>query len=144
VHKRGISCTGERSPIFSGKNIEQEIGYIEGDRAFDLFDRPRATYDGDTRLLRNPNTQAIVGYITLKSTFVGSSRIAEKLFAEPGSLLRENEEHDASNVDDSCSNFESPVSPARQRLLTRKCSLKLAIPLLLRRDLSNGRSVNAL
>ena len=119
-----------RSSIFSGKNIKQEIGYIEGGRAFDLFERPRATYDRDTGLLRDPNTLAIIGYITLKSTFVGSSRIAEELFAEPGSVrLRErrdndpahaaaeapaeitrrlgpNEEYDASRIGQSRSNFE--------------------------------------
>ena len=54
-----------RSSIFSGKNIEQEIGYIEGGQAFDLFERPRATYDRDTGLLRDPNTLAIIGYVTL-------------------------------------------------------------------------------
>ena len=62
----------------------QKIGYFEGDQAFDLFARPCATYDRDTGLLRNPNTQAIVGYVTLKGNFVGSSWIAEELF--PASL----------------------------------------------------------
>ena len=119
-----------RSSIFSGKNIEQEIGYIEGGQAFDLFERPRATYDRDTGLLRDPNTLAIIGYITLKSTFVGSSRIAEELFAEPGSarprerrdndpvhaaaeapaeIMRRvgpNEQYGASRIGESRSNFE--------------------------------------
>ena len=129
-NKRDQLAWRDVGSIFSGKNIEQEIGYIEGGRAFDLFDRPRATYDPDTGLLRDPNTLAIIGYITLKSTFVGSSQIAEKLFAEPGSVrLRErrdndpahadaeapakimrrvglNEEYDASRIGESRSNFE--------------------------------------
>ena len=129
-----------RSPFFSSKHVEREIGYIEGDRAFDLFDRPRATYDGDTGLPRDPNTLAILGYITLKGTFVGSFRIAEELFAESGSVpLRErrdndlaypdaeapaeimqraglNEEYDASSVDGSRSNFERFVSARPGRL----------------------------
>ena len=104
-----------------------------------VFDRPRATYDSDTGLLRDPNALAIVGYITLKGTFVGSSRIAEELFAEPGSvLLRErrdndlafpdaeapaeiiqraglNEEYDASSVDELRSKFRTfCFSPPRE------------------------------
>jgi hypothetical protein len=83
------------SPIYSTKDVGQKIGYIEGDQAFDLSAMRRATYDCATGLLRDPNTQAIVGYVTLKGYFVGASRIAEQLFPKPRSAppteRRENE-----------------------------------------------------
>jgi hypothetical protein len=83
------------SPIYSTKDVGQKIGYIEGDQAFDLSAMPRAIYDCATGLLRDPNTQAIVGYVTFKGNFVGASRIAEELFPKPGSVppteRRENE-----------------------------------------------------
>lgn len=72
----------ERRPISSSKQAGRTIGYIEGDRALDLFARPCASYDCDTGLLRDPNTQAIVGYVTFQGLFVGSSQIAEELFPE--------------------------------------------------------------
>jgi hypothetical protein len=71
---------GERRPIFSTKHTGQKIGYIEGHQAFDLFSRPCASYDHATGLLRNLNNQMIVGYVSLKGSFVGSSSVAEELF----------------------------------------------------------------
>ena len=71
----------ERRPISSTKHAGQKIGYIEGDQAFDLFARPCASYDHATGLLHNLNTQMIVGYVSLKGNFVGSSFVAEELFA---------------------------------------------------------------
>ena len=71
---------GERRPIFSTKHTGQKIGYIEGHQAFDLFSRPCANYDHATGLLRNLKTQMIVGYVSLKGSFVGSSSVAEELF----------------------------------------------------------------
>jgi hypothetical protein len=44
----------ERRPIYCVQTAGQQIGYIEGDEAFDLFDRPCAIYDSNTGLLRNP------------------------------------------------------------------------------------------
>jgi hypothetical protein len=73
----------ERRPITSVKRAGQRIGYIEGDQAFDLFARPCASYDDGTGLLRNLNTQVIVGYVSLKGSFVGSSLVAEELFPAP-------------------------------------------------------------
>jgi hypothetical protein len=70
----------ERRPISSIKQAGQTIGYIEGDQAFDLFARPCASYDEATGRLRNSNTQMIVGYVSLKGSFVGSSFVAEELF----------------------------------------------------------------
>ena len=73
----------ERRPITSVKRADQKIGYIEGDRAFDLLARPCASYDHATGLLRDLNTQMIVGYVSLKGSFVGSSLVAEELFPTP-------------------------------------------------------------
>jgi hypothetical protein len=70
----------ERRPITSVKRADQKIGYTEGDQAFDLFARPCASYDHATGLLRNLNNQMIVGYVSLKGSFVGSSSVAEELF----------------------------------------------------------------
>jgi hypothetical protein len=73
----------ECRPIYGIKRANQKIGYIEGDRAFDLFARPCASYDHATGLLRNLNTQMIVGYVSLKGSFVGPSLAAEELFPAP-------------------------------------------------------------
>jgi hypothetical protein len=70
----------ERSPIFSAKDPGQQIGYTQGEQAFDLFARPCATYEGATSLLRDPQTRTAIGYVSLNSVFVGCSSVAEKLF----------------------------------------------------------------
>jgi hypothetical protein len=70
----------ERRPIFSAKDPGQQIGYTQGELAFDLFARPCATYEGATGLLRDPQTRTAVGYVSLNSFFVGCSSFAEKLF----------------------------------------------------------------
>jgi hypothetical protein len=51
----------ERSPIYSAQAARRQIGYIEGDKAFDLFGRPCAIYEGDSGLLRSPKNDAVVG-----------------------------------------------------------------------------------
>jgi hypothetical protein len=53
----------ERHPIYSAQAAGQQIGYIEDDEAFDLFDRPCAIYDSNTSLLRDPKNNAVVGYV---------------------------------------------------------------------------------
>jgi hypothetical protein len=70
----------EHSPIYSAKTARQQIGYIEGDRAFDLSGKPCATYNSSTGLLRDPNNDAIVGYVTLANIFVGAFNVAEQIF----------------------------------------------------------------
>jgi hypothetical protein len=70
----------ERSPIFSAKDPGQQIGYTQGELAFDQFARPCATYEGATGLLRDPQTRTAIGYVSLNSVFVGCSSVAEKLF----------------------------------------------------------------
>jgi hypothetical protein len=74
----------ERRPIYSAQATGQQIGYIEDDEAFDLFDRPCAIYDSNTGLLRNSKNNAVVGYVTLADIFVGSSWMAQELFSKTG------------------------------------------------------------
>ena len=62
----------------------QQVGYIEDDEAFDLFDRPCAIYNSNTGLLRNPKNNAVVGYVSLADIFVGSSWMAQELFFKTG------------------------------------------------------------
>ena len=70
----------ERSPIYSARAARRQIGYIEADKAFDLFGRPCAIYEGDSGLLRSPKHNAVVGYVSLANIFIGSSQLAEELF----------------------------------------------------------------
>jgi hypothetical protein len=72
----------ERRPIYSAQAASQQIGYIEDDEAFDLFDRACAVYESNTGLLRDPNNNAVVGYVSLTDMFVGSSWMAQELFSK--------------------------------------------------------------
>jgi len=74
----------ERRPIYSAQAAGQQIGYTEDDEAFDLFDRRCAVYDGNTGLLRDPKSNAVVGYVSLADIFVGSSWMAQELFCSAG------------------------------------------------------------
>ena len=74
----------ERRPIYRAQTAGQQIGYIEDDEAFDLFDRPCAIYDSYTGLLRDPENNAVVGYVSLADIFVGSSWMAQELFSKIG------------------------------------------------------------
>jgi hypothetical protein len=95
------------SPIFSTKRLDRKIGYIEGDQALDLFDRPRATYESHTGLLRHPNTRAVLGYIALNGSFVGSSQTAKELFSEADSVPVRDAESNAGAVGLAASSGES-------------------------------------
>ena len=90
----------ERRPIYSAQTAGQQIGYIEDDEAFDLFDRPCAIYDSNTGLLRDPKNNAVVGYVSLADIFVGSSWMAQELFSKigpvaPQASLEELEDEDS-------------------------------------------------
>jgi len=74
----------ERRPIYSAQAAGQQIGYVEDDEAFDLFDRPCAIYDSNTSLLRDPKDNAVVGYVSLADIFVGPSWMAQELFSKTG------------------------------------------------------------
>src|ERR1700733_1082462 len=73
-----------RNRIYNARSAGQHLGYIEGDKAFDLFGRPCASFNSDTGLLRDPERNLVLGYITLTGAFVGSTWIAEELFSKPG------------------------------------------------------------
>jgi hypothetical protein len=76
----------ERRPIYSAQVASQQIGYIEDDEAFDLFDRACAVYESNTGLLRDPKNNAVVGYLSLTDMFVGSSWMALELFSKTGPI----------------------------------------------------------
>lgn len=71
----------DRSLIFNAKGAQ--IGYIEGDRAFDLTGRKRCNYARATGNLSELNGKKIVGHISLDGTFVGLSWISDELFGKP-------------------------------------------------------------
>jgi len=71
----------DRSPIFNGKGAQ--IGYLEGDRAFDLSGRERCSYSPSTGNLSELSDKRIVGYIALDGTFVGLTSISDQLFGKP-------------------------------------------------------------
>jgi hypothetical protein len=77
-------CMAERRPVYSGQAAKRQIGYIKDDEAFDLFDRRRAVYEENTGLLRDPKSNAVVGYVSFSDIFVGSSWMAQELFCNAG------------------------------------------------------------
>ena len=70
----------ERRPIYNAHVAGQQLGYIEDDEVFDLFDRPCAIYDNNTGLLRDLKNNAVVGYVSLADIFVGASWVTQELF----------------------------------------------------------------
>jgi hypothetical protein len=71
----------ERRPILRTSGVE--IGFIEDSTAFDLFDRPRCSYDVVTGNLSDSTTGKLVGYVSSEKNFVVPSRIAAELFGQP-------------------------------------------------------------
>jgi hypothetical protein len=72
----------ERSPIFSTKG--EQIGYIQGNAAFDLFDKHRCGYDAATGNLSDSTTGKIIAYVSWVKKFVVPSRMAAELFGQSG------------------------------------------------------------
>ena len=73
----------ERSPILSKKGSSlTQIGYVEGDEAFDLSGRRRCAYNVASANLSDFNTGKIIGHISLKGFFVGASWMAGELFGQ--------------------------------------------------------------
>ncbi len=71
----------ERSLIFNANGVQ--LGYIEGNTAFDLTGRERCNYAGATGNLCDSNNGKIIGHISLDGVFVGASWIADELFGKP-------------------------------------------------------------
>jgi hypothetical protein len=90
----------ERRPIFS--TTGDQIGYTEGDAAFDLFDRQRCIYNAETGNLSDSTTGKLVGYVSSEKNFVVPSRIAAELFGQPG------------EADAELSNMVEPPSPSSE------------------------------
>ena len=71
----------ERRLIFNAKGFQ--LGYIEGDAAFDLSGRRRCSYTGATGNLGDFDSGKILGHISLDGTFVGASWLSDDLFGKP-------------------------------------------------------------
>jgi len=71
----------ERTPIFNAKGFQ--LGYIEGNSAFDFNGTQRCSYAGATGNLCDLKTGNIVGHVSLDGTFVGATWIADELFGKP-------------------------------------------------------------
>ena len=77
----------ERHPIYSGQATGKPIGYIEDDQAFDLFDRPCATYEGNTGLLRDPKNKAVVATYHFQIFLLVRRGWRKSFFPKPDPLL---------------------------------------------------------
>jgi hypothetical protein len=71
----------ERRLIFNAKGFQ--LGYLEGDAAFDLSGRRRCSYTGATGNLGDFDSGKILGHISLDGTFVGASWLSDDLFGKP-------------------------------------------------------------
>jgi len=56
------------------------IGYVEGEAAFDFSGKLRCRYDGKSGNLRDPETEKVVGHVSLDGNFVGRSWDRDQLF----------------------------------------------------------------
>jgi hypothetical protein len=70
----------ERSAIFSKTAGRPQIGYIEGNKAFDLLGRERCSFNAASGNLCDFDTGKIVGHVSLEGQFVGASWLADELF----------------------------------------------------------------
>ena len=70
----------ERSTILSNKGGRPQIGYVEGNKAFDLLGRERCSFNAASGNLYDFDTGKIVGHVSLEGQFVGASWLADELF----------------------------------------------------------------
>ena len=66
----------ERKAILRTKDGWSQIGYVEGNEAFDLSGTMRCNYDPVSGNLLNAQTGKVVGHVSLKGVFVGASWIS--------------------------------------------------------------------
>ena len=71
----------ERRLIYNAKGVQ--LGYLEGDVAFDLSGRQRCNYNGASGNLFDSSSERAIGHISLDGTFVGPSWISDDLFGKP-------------------------------------------------------------
>jgi|SRR5271154_4861099 len=82
----------ERSPIFKGDG--NQIGYIEGNEAYDLLGKPCCNYNAKTGNLSDLNSGKLVGYVSSEGKVAGVSWIIDELFPksdEPAVLINSTE-----------------------------------------------------
>jgi hypothetical protein len=72
----------ERNPIFNAKADNQIIGYVEDTEVFDLMGNKRCHYNPNTGNLVELDSGRIIGHVSLAGYFIGTSWIADQLFAE--------------------------------------------------------------
>lgn len=82
----------ERSAIFSKNAGHPQIGYIEGNKAFDLLGRERCSFNAASGNLCDFDTGKIVGHVSLEGQFVGASWLSDELFG------RRDDSEDHANV----------------------------------------------
>jgi len=70
----------DRSMIFNMNGVQ--IGYVEGDRAFDLSGRERCKYARTTGNLCELNGEKVVGHISLDGTCIGLAWMSDLLFGK--------------------------------------------------------------
>jgi hypothetical protein len=70
----------KHDPIFSAKVGGKQIGYIQGNEAFDLSGEKRGNYSPQTGNLRDPHSGKIVGHVTLRGRLIGPSWIVDEFF----------------------------------------------------------------
>ena len=69
-----------RRPIFGVRSANYQIGYVEGNKAFDMLGLARANYDERSGLLHDRADDRVLGYISLRNLFVGVKLVGEELF----------------------------------------------------------------
>jgi hypothetical protein len=79
----------ERSLIFNAKGLQ--LGFIEGNLAFDLGGRQRCSYAEATGNLCDLNTGKVVGHVSLDGTFVGASWVSDDLFGKASGEAQANQ-----------------------------------------------------
>jgi hypothetical protein len=103
----------ERQLIYNAKGVQ--LGYLEGDVAFDLSGRQRCNYNGASGNLFDSSSERAIGHISLDGTFVGPSWVSDDLFGKPtgeGYATRPTVTHVASRRRNKPSAKRSDVPPA--------------------------------
>jgi len=60
----------ERIPIFRARGSEHQIGYIEGNEAFDLLGKRRCNYNAETGNLSDLSSEQLFGYVSYRQILV--------------------------------------------------------------------------
>jgi len=87
-----------RSPIFSAKVNNKQIGYTEDVCAFDLSGHKRCNYNPNTGNLHDLDSGRIIGHLSLAGRFVGLSYVADELFPEPSTAKLQATSSEATTV----------------------------------------------